>query len=83
MTVKIKREDLLQFFIHEDYIKSKCRHVRDVYSNSIYFHSSKFNMSWFDFNSYTQMQVIPELSIQDLILAGINAMCNTEFVFED
>jgi hypothetical protein len=78
---KIKRVDLLYFYEFEHYIKDKCPIVKDVYSSSMYFDKTNAccHLSWGPWCDGKLMTT----EMQDMVLRGINAICGTEFVFED
>lgn len=73
----IKRNELIgRLHYHSDYIKECCQYVSCVYSDSIYFQNNEddFGASWY-----------LSLGGSDIEIARlqINAICSTEFVFED
>lgn len=74
--MKIMRNDLGLFNQHKDYIKERAPWVEKVYCSSIYFFSDgQFSsLQWHD--SMTPMQ-------QEIILKGINTLCNTNFYFAE
>jgi|GEM_PF-4824486 len=70
----IDRKDIFNMSKYEQYIKEKNKHVRNVYSQAIYFAkneedlSSCWNFGWLDADD-------------DEALRQINALCNTDFEF--
>lgn len=75
--MNIKRVELDIINNYENYIKECCEHVSEVFCSSIYFFIGSNNFfSWGGPVKLTREQ-------QDFILAGINGMFKTEFVFKD
>ena len=74
--MKIKRGDLGYFVQYKDYIAEKAPWVNEVYGYSIYFFNNGqiSSLQWHD--SMTPMQ-------QEIMLKGINALCNTNFYFAE
>ena len=82
--MKIKREDLLRFYQFRDYIKSCNHRVREVYCSCIYYENIQgaiidWGMTVIDPPAFD----IPCIPIQNDVLRTINALCNTQFQFED
>ena len=73
----IKRSDLASISNHEEYIKSRCSDVSNVYSCSIYFFGGAMTFFAWDYPGGLSRYY------QDFILSAINGICKTEFKFEE
>ena len=82
--MNIKRESLFRFYQFKDYIKACNGNVHDVYCGSIYFNEvSGPVLNWYVFRGEPPTICLPCVSIQNDVLRAINALCNTNFIFED
>lgn len=74
---KIKRPELYMLFTHGDYIKSCNPLVTDVYCSSVYFLDSRLYLD------ITLSKSSTHHLAENIFLRGINAMCHTNFVFDE
>ena len=75
--MEIRREELLELFRFEGYIKSKSKFIDRVYSDTLYFSDNPFAyLTWHE-------SLYEDRERMDLLLKTINALCNTDFVFID
>lgn len=76
---KIERNNLYMLGVYEDYIRTCNPLVRRVFSESIYLGESNGRyLSWSISHGEKNIE-----EMENQILAAINALCNTSFVFED
>lgn len=82
--MNIKRESLLRLYQFKDYIKACNNKVIEVYCSSIYFEEICGPvLCWYVFRGEPPAVDLPCIQIQNDVLRAINALCNTNFIFED
>ena len=83
LTNEIIIEDVTYLYRNQDYIKACCKEVREVYCTAIYFKDENNLENQGVCISFFGHPNPLSSTEQKLVLKGINAMCNTNFVLRE